>query len=428
MGHGHELGPYVPMPLCPYVPMSLCADRIQCARGAAQTGLNVRLDGQASQSRQPRRFSASGGDVGPHGRETMRRPVGHPPPPARRRIEKRTTAREDALMKRRGCRHRGSRRTEDPPALRASGARATRTHAVSLPAMTRCRRSHVVNGSARSACSGTSPTSSATTPKPPADNTRFSALIARLTTRARSPSSPRIHNSRSSSTPAAAADGGSKRSSASTSADQLAASGRFRQAGGKQRRAARRNGAHDLGNLSTGIPPAGLVECRDAGGATRSDSDAGGGKAAVSVVSSLRSRNSVSRVARAVASAMKPPMIRFIFASSLSSRQGPPAFAQASFSFRASPDYILALEDARPVRAACGIGTRAGNHESAQRLTLVSGGASTGASRLLTENGQVVPDRSSFTEGSPRARSVLGESGPERFLFLRLTPCSLAKG
>jgi hypothetical protein len=41
-----------------------------------------------------------------------------------------------------------------------------------------------------------------------------------------------------------------------------------------------------------------------------------------------------------------------------------------------------------------------------------------GALPLLTENGQVVPDRSSFTEGSPRARSVLGESGPERFLFV----------
>ena len=79
--------------------------------------------------------------------------------PWRRRIatcRKRMPAGEDALLKPRrwNAGRRGSRRTDDPPGLRASGARATSTQAVSLPAITRCRRSHVVNGSVRSACSG----------------------------------------------------------------------------------------------------------------------------------------------------------------------------------------------------------------------------------------------------------------------------------
>jgi purine nucleosidase len=72
-------------------------------------------------------------------------------------------------------------------------------------------------------------------------------------------------------------------------------------------------------------------------------------------------------------------------------------------------------------------GTFAGNPRSCLWLALIRCGASPRAPRLLTETGQVVPDRSSFTEGSPRARSVLGESGPERFLSWRLPPRSLAK-
>ena len=69
-------------------------------------------------------------------------------------------------------------RTEAPPVLRASGASASSTQAVSLPSSTRCTRSQVVNGSCRSARAGTPPASKTTSPKPPADTTRLSALIA----------------------------------------------------------------------------------------------------------------------------------------------------------------------------------------------------------------------------------------------------------
>jgi hypothetical protein len=92
----------------------------------------------------------------------------------------------------------------------------------------------------------------------------------------------------------------------------------------------------------------------------------------------------------------------------LSSRR-PSSFSEVSF--------FWSVPDARPVGTACGFETSAGKLLQPLILAVLTYSSSAGALDLLTEKGQVVPDRSSFTEGSPRARSVLGESGPERFFF-----------
>ena len=88
--------------------------------------------------------------------------------PARRRLRSDVPVHDD----------RPASETVSPPALRASGSDDMSTHAVSLPSIARCTRSHVVNGICLSAAGGTSARSIATTPKPPAWRTRFNALSA----------------------------------------------------------------------------------------------------------------------------------------------------------------------------------------------------------------------------------------------------------
>ena len=61
--------------------------------------------------------------------------------------------------------------TVSPAELRAIGLRPTSTHAVWLPSTIRCSRSHVVNGSRRTASAGASAASKTTSPKLPACST-----------------------------------------------------------------------------------------------------------------------------------------------------------------------------------------------------------------------------------------------------------------
>ena len=62
-----------------------------------------------------------------------------------------------------------------PPSCAPSARGPTSTHAVWLPSTIRCSRSHVVNGSRRSASAGASATSNTTRPKLPACSTSVSA-------------------------------------------------------------------------------------------------------------------------------------------------------------------------------------------------------------------------------------------------------------
>ena len=119
-----------------------CRAEIDRARGRAHTRLHVRIDGQPAES-------------------TRTGYITRPDTPARSwhggpRDDERVPAGQDLIAEgRRGrgrepCQRgdgRGSSRTEAPPALRASGRSAISTQAVSLAAISRCSRSHVVNGS-----------------------------------------------------------------------------------------------------------------------------------------------------------------------------------------------------------------------------------------------------------------------------------------
>ena len=120
----------------------------------------------------------------------------------------------------------------NPPALRASGCGAISTHAVSLPSMMRCTRSHVVNGIRVSAAGGTSARSSTTHAEAAGlehEVERFQRAIDQTVwsgsptplfelRRAKETATRAPRSRRSRSIPAAAADATSRRSNVSTNA------------------------------------------------------------------------------------------------------------------------------------------------------------------------------------------------------------------
>ena len=216
-----------------------------------------------------------------------------------------------------------------PPALRASGRSAISTQAVSLDAISRCSRSHVVNGNAPSTRRGTSARSSTTTPNPPALSTSAVALSARETARCSGdsppfpctgdcPPSPRTQSSRSRTTPAETAEATSNRSSGSM---QAASSPRAVVPASSACTSAVR--PVDPSPVISEICPRAMPPPSDRssascpiGTARSARSGPADGSAVVSVVSSLRVRSRDSSAARATAGAIHAPPIyfRFIFA------------------------------------------------------------------------------------------------------------------
>ena len=206
-----------------------------------------------------------------------------------------------------------------PAELRAIGCGPTSSAAVCVPSTIRCSRSHVVNGSRRSAGSGASATSRTTRPKLPACRTSVNARIACSSARwLRSPHSPglvttwpRTQSRRVRSTSAAAADSTSSASSASTTA--TSSPRRVAAAASCSSRLVRPDDRAPTTSDSwpRGNPPprcASNPACAD-GATAVSSRGSTPGSAVVSVRSRRRVRRSDSRSARA-----RGMVFRFIFA------------------------------------------------------------------------------------------------------------------